>query len=52
MTAKDEAEKLFKTKPSPESPLDEEARRIANMTRLRNLRLAREKADRERDQAD
>jgi hypothetical protein len=46
MSAKDEAEKLFnKPKPAPGSLLDEEATRIANMARLRNLRLAREKAE-------
>jgi hypothetical protein len=32
--------------------LDEEARRIENMSRLRNLRLARDKADRENDETD
>ena len=52
MNAKDEAEGLFKPKPAPESPKGEEARRTANMARLRGLRLAREKADREKDQAD
>jgi len=53
MSAKTDAEAMFKKyKPAPESRLDEEARRIENMTRLRNLRLAREKADRDKDQAD
>jgi hypothetical protein len=47
MNAKEKAEGYFKPKPAPESPLDEEAKRIANMTRLRNLRREREKADRE-----
>jgi hypothetical protein len=49
MTAKEDAEKLFKkSKPAPNDRLSEEAKRIENMTRLRNLRLAREKADREK----
>jgi hypothetical protein len=52
MNAKTDAEAMFKKKPAPESRLDEEARRIENMTRLRNLRLAREKADCDNDQAD
>jgi len=53
MNAKTDAEAMFKkNKPAPESRLDEEARRIENMTRLRNLRLAREKADCDKDQAD
>jgi hypothetical protein len=53
LNAKTDAEAMFKkSKPAPESRLDEEARRIENMTRLRNLRLAREKADCDKDQAD
>jgi hypothetical protein len=53
MSAKTDAEAMFKKyQPAPESRLDEEARHIENMTRLRNLRLAREKADRDKDQAD
>ena len=53
MNAKADAEAIFKkSKPAPESRLDEEARRIENMSRLRNLRLARDKADRENDETD
>jgi hypothetical protein len=44
MNAKTDAEAMFKkSKPALESRLDEEARRIENMSRLRNLRLARDK---------
>jgi hypothetical protein len=49
---KADAEGFFKPKPTPESRIDEEAKRIANMARLRALRLAREKAEREKDKAD
>jgi hypothetical protein len=53
MNAKTDAEAMFKkSKPALESRLDEEARRIENMSRLRNLRLARDKADRENDETD
>jgi hypothetical protein len=52
MTAKD-AEGLFrKTKPASETSQDDQARALANMAKLRTLRLARDKADREKDQMD